>query len=135
MLTILQHFRKPEGSANFTVGQAEGSGTYVTGKDPATLSNGDYYWRIKAIDDELAESTWNTANSGNIAFTMDTVAPTGVGNRNTFSSTTDNTPEWNLNIGFITDDVSSSGSLTLEWSEDSELCIRGIQLCRCSMAN
>jgi len=64
-----------EGSASFTVGQAEGSGSYTTGSEGQTLSDGSYYWRVKTIDDDSAESSWTTANSGNIAFKADTTAP------------------------------------------------------------
>jgi len=64
-----------EGSASFTVGQAAGSGSYTTGSEGQTLSDGSYYWRVKAIDDDNAESTYTTANSGNIAFKVDTTGP------------------------------------------------------------
>ena len=64
-----------EGSASFTVGQAAGSGSYTTGSEGQTLSDGSYYWRVKTIDDDNAESAYTTANSGNIAFKVDTTTP------------------------------------------------------------
>ncbi|MFC1620995.1 DUF2341 domain-containing protein [Candidatus Omnitrophota bacterium] len=46
---------------------------------PSTLNDGSYYWRVKGIDDEPAEGNWATANSGAIAFKIDTVLPTVTG--------------------------------------------------------
>ncbi len=66
-----------QGGASFTVGQAAGSGSYATGSGGQTLSDSSsYYWRVKAIDNTAAESSYSTANSGAIAFRVDTVAPT-----------------------------------------------------------
>ncbi len=39
------------------------------------LSDGSYHWRVKAIDQNGAESTYTVANSGSIAFHVDTVPP------------------------------------------------------------
>ena len=64
-----------QGSTSFTVGQSAGSGTYTTGSSGQTLSDGSYYWRVKAIDDDSAESSYSTANPGSIAFKVDTTAP------------------------------------------------------------
>lgn len=36
----------------------------------------NYYWRVKAIDEHGAESSWEAANEGNIAFRLDTQPPT-----------------------------------------------------------
>ena len=69
-----------EGAANFTIGQAEGTGTYTVGSQGQTLSDGNYYWRVKTIDDEAAESGFATANSGSIAFKVDATPPTAPGN-------------------------------------------------------
>jgi hypothetical protein len=66
-----------EGATSFTVGQAAGTGTYTVGSQGQVLSNGSYYWRVKSIDDEAAESGWSTANSGSVAFTVDTTSATG----------------------------------------------------------
>lgn len=64
------------GAMSFTVGQAAGSGTYTAGGSGQTLSDGQYYWRVKVIDNNAAESSYTTANSGSIAFGVDTTAPT-----------------------------------------------------------
>lgn len=63
------------GSSSFRVGQAVGSGVYVVGSQGQTLSDGSYYWRVRA-GDGTATSTYATANSGAVAFIVDTVAPT-----------------------------------------------------------
>jgi len=83
-----------EGSASFTVGQAAGSGSYTTGSEGQTLSDGSYYWRVKTIDDDNAESAYTMANSGNIAFKVDTSAPSKPGTPSTISPTFDKTPSW-----------------------------------------
>ncbi len=66
-----------QGSYSFTVGQAAGSGSYLTGSVSQTLvDSSGYYWRISAIDNTNATSSYTTANSGAIAFKVDTVVPT-----------------------------------------------------------
>jgi hypothetical protein len=69
-----------EGATSFTVGQAAGTGTYTVGSQGQTLSDSSYYWRVKTIDDEAAESGFATANSGSIAFKVDATNPTAPGN-------------------------------------------------------
>ncbi len=64
-----------QGAKTFTVGQAAGSGTYATGSESQTLADGSYYWRVKAIDNSAAESSYATANSGSVAFIVDTDTP------------------------------------------------------------
>ncbi len=66
-----------QGIRTFTVGQTEGSGNYIMGSAGQSLvDSGDgYYWRVKSIDPSLEESAWVSANSGNIAFKLDTIAP------------------------------------------------------------
>lgn len=64
-------------AASFTVGQAAGSGSYTTGSLGQTLSDGSYYWQVKAIDNSAASSSYATANSGAIAFIVDTTVPSG----------------------------------------------------------
>ncbi len=63
-----------EGSRSFTVGQAAGSGSYTTGQLGQTLTDSSYYWRVLATDDSDASSSYTTANSGAVAFVIDTVA-------------------------------------------------------------
>lgn len=64
-----------QGSASFTVGQAAGSGTYTTGSEGQTLSDGSYYWRVLATDNGGLSSSYSTANSGAIAFKVDATPP------------------------------------------------------------
>jgi fibronectin-binding autotransporter adhesin len=61
-----------QGNFSFTVGQVAGTGSYTTGTSGQTLVNGNYYWRVKAIDFENHDSGYSTANSGNTAFVLDT---------------------------------------------------------------
>ncbi|MDQ5944574.1 MAG: hypothetical protein QG658_643 [Patescibacteria group bacterium] len=63
------------GAMSFTVGQATGSGTYTTGSSSQTLADRQYYWRVKAIDNNAAESSYVVANNGSVAFGVDTTAP------------------------------------------------------------
>ncbi len=60
-----------QGAASFQVGQAAGSGAYSTGAEGQTLSSTSYYWRVKTIDQNAAESSYSTANSGSVAFIVD----------------------------------------------------------------
>ncbi|UCG63506.1 MAG: hypothetical protein JSW12_12540, partial [Deltaproteobacteria bacterium] len=46
---------------------------------PSPLSTGQYYWRVRAIDDEPAEGVWATANSGSVAFLVDNDTPAAPG--------------------------------------------------------
>lgn len=64
-----------QGSASFTVGQAAGGGSYTVGNESQVLSSGSYYLRVATIDDSGDVSSYNTANSGGVAFIVDTVAP------------------------------------------------------------
>jgi len=65
-----------QGAQSFTVGQAAGSGTYTTGSSGQTLSTGSYYWRASATDASGGSGATTTANSGAVAFRIDTTAPT-----------------------------------------------------------
>ncbi len=55
---------------------------------PSALGEGRYYWRVKAIDDEAAESGWATANGGSAAFYVDAGDPTAPGSLSEASKTT-----------------------------------------------
>jgi len=68
-----------QGTVSFTVGQAAGSGTYATGSEAQTLTDNSYYWRVMSTDSNDLASSWTTANSGSIAFKVDTAAPTNIG--------------------------------------------------------
>ncbi len=67
-----------QGSRTFTVGQAAGSGTYYTGSSATILADTSvgYYWRVYNIDNSGSFSASTTANSGSVAFKVDTTAPT-----------------------------------------------------------
>ncbi len=65
-----------QGGFSFQVGQAVGSGSYTTGSSGQTLSSGSYYWRVKTIDANAAESAYTTANSGAVAFIVDSATRT-----------------------------------------------------------
>ncbi len=62
------------GTFSFTVGQEVGEGTYSCGSEGQSLENGNYYWRVKAIDQAGHTSEYSTANNGNIAFKKVNVA-------------------------------------------------------------
>jgi len=57
--------------------------TYTT----TALDDGQYYWRVKATDSETADSDWGTANSGAIAFGIDTSNPSAPGTPTSSSHT------------------------------------------------
>lgn len=75
-----------QGSTSFTVGQAAGLGTYTTGNEAQTLADGNYYWRVKTIDNGSASSAYTTANGGAIAHVVNTVPPAIVQFTNTTSN-------------------------------------------------
>ena len=53
--------------AGFTVGQAEGSGSYTTGSAGQQLIRSKYYWRVRS-NDGTVDGSWATANGGSVAF-------------------------------------------------------------------
>lgn len=91
-----------QGSKTFTVGQAAGSGTYNVGTVAQELANGNYYWRVKAIDNVGDSSGFATANSGEVAFIINNNVP-GIDNiqANSVSSSS-------VNITWDTDEATSS---------------------------
>lgn len=80
------------GATTFTIGQAAGTGVYTTGASGQTLANAQYYWRVKAIDNLAADSGYTAANSGSVAFGVDTTAPSTPGTPSGTSPTNDTTP-------------------------------------------
>jgi hypothetical protein len=68
---------QPQGGASFTVGQATSTGSYAAGFAGQTLSDNSsgFYWRVKAFDNNNAPSAYTAANSGSVAFKLDTVPP------------------------------------------------------------
>ncbi len=78
-----------QGIHTFTVGGAVGSGSYTLGSEGQTLDDGSYYWRVLAVDNSNATSSYATANSGSVAFIIDTsviASPTPSRSRAQFSS-------------------------------------------------
>ena len=59
-------------SRTYTVGQS--SGTYNIGSEGQVLDDGSYYYRVKAIDDSAAESSW-VEGADNPDFKIDTTNP------------------------------------------------------------
>ena len=64
-----------QGVQSFTVGQAVGNGGYANGSQGQQLYNGSYYWQVKAYDDFNLASSFVKANSGNVAFVVNTASP------------------------------------------------------------
>jgi hypothetical protein len=62
---------------SFLVGQAPGTGTYTNGAENQTLAEGEYYWKVQAVESHGLASSEATANSGLVAFGVDASDPTG----------------------------------------------------------
>lgn len=63
-----------KGARSFTVGQAPNGGAYAVSV-PA-LADGQYFWRVQAIDNDGVAGGVAVANGGMVAFTVDTIRPT-----------------------------------------------------------
>lgn len=106
------------GSETFTVGQPPGGGNYTSGASGQMLADGQYYWRVKAIDNIGYSSAFTTAASGGVAFGVDTTGPSVPSQPATSSPTTNTTPAWSWQA------VSDSGSglaatpYIVQWSQD-----------------
>ncbi len=68
-----------QGTQMFTVGQVAGDGNYAVGDEAMELTTGNYYWRVKAIDDKGGSSDWTLA-PGEPAFRIDLSLPTNASN-------------------------------------------------------
>ncbi|HVY67566.1 MAG TPA: discoidin domain-containing protein, partial [Patescibacteria group bacterium] len=96
-----------QGGYSFAVGQPAGSGSYAVGSAGQTLPDGSsYYWEVQAIDGSGATSSFVPANSGSIAFKVDTVPPVP----GTISYTTLSGTSMTVNIGGSTDSLSGVAS-------------------------
>jgi len=115
-----------QGASTFTFGQAAGSGTYTVGSASTTLSDGNYYWRVRTIDDATAVSGWS-APSG-IAFKLDTTAP-ALGTVTATNSGSTATFSWDT----ATDAGSglSATPYTLQYSKSSDFLRAGKSSRRC----
>ncbi len=96
-----------KGVRSFTVGQAEGLGIYNVGSAGQSLPIGNYYWKVKAIDNNAAESSYALANSGNIAFTISGAPynPTNLGPTNKVNGTVSAESQPTLNFSITDPDV------------------------------
>ncbi|MBI5127041.1 hypothetical protein HZA76_01130 [Candidatus Roizmanbacteria bacterium] len=109
-----------QGATSFTVGQAAGSGSYSVGNSGQSLSDENYYWQVKAIDNGLAQSSYSEANSGAIAFKVDTTAPTIPGTPTNSSPANDSTPTWSWNVSSDNGSGLASTPYMIEWSQTSD---------------
>jgi len=107
-----------QGSASFSVGQSAGSGSYTVGSTGQTLAEGNYYWRVKTIDNGELSSSFSTANSGNIAFKTDLTAPSTPATPVVVSSLNDRAPHWEWTAS--TDSLSGVNSYIASWCKNSE---------------
>lgn len=109
------------GAKTFTVGQAASIiilGLYNEGAQGQVLEDGQYYWRVKAVDEHGLESSFSAANSGAICFGVDTVAPTVPGVPATANPTTDVTPTWTWDASADTGSGQDDISYEVRWSQD-----------------
>jgi hypothetical protein len=88
------------GPASFSVGQAAGSGTYIYGSADTVLWVGDFYWRVRAIDSAGTESSFVSANSGNVAFRIvaDSTTAPGISNLKAEPGPTSVTVTWTTSL-------------------------------------
>ena len=108
-----------QGSRSFSVGQAAGSGSYAVGSSGQSLSDASYYWRVKAIDNNGGASSYSVANSGSVAFIVDTIAPTAPGVPSGASPTNDTTPTISWTASSDANANGSNPTYQLELSQDS----------------
>ncbi len=101
-----------QGSTSFTVGQASSSGTYTVGTSSQTLSDSQYYWRVMSTDNSGATSSYTTANSGAVAFGIDTISPTGTIASSTYGTITSSSIIINRPS---TSTITESGSGLYQW--------------------
>lgn len=106
------------GAKSFTVGQAAGTGTYTTGSSGQTLGSGNYYWRVRGIDSNNGYGGYTYANSGGIAFVVDSGPPTTPGTPSTITPTDGQTPTWTWTASTDTGGLGSP-PYTVEWSQDA----------------
>ncbi|OVE80611.1 hypothetical protein BVY03_05795, partial [bacterium K02(2017)] len=65
-----------QGAATFTVGQAEGSGSYTIGYQHLSLYYAGYYWRVRAIDEDGNKSDYKNALGASPALNIRTLTVT-----------------------------------------------------------
>lgn len=62
-----------QGARSFQIGQVVGSGSYAVGSSGQVLDDGSWYWRVQTIDQNSVASSYVTARSGSVAFSVDAV--------------------------------------------------------------
>ncbi|MEI6462307.1 MAG: hypothetical protein WCO33_01400 [bacterium] len=83
------------------------------------LADGSYYFRVKAIDTFNIESNWTIANSGGVAFKIDTTAPSTPGIPSTSTPTASSTPNWTWTVSTDTGGVGLDiAPYIVEWCND-----------------
>lgn len=82
-----------QGSKVYVLGVGTVDGSYTVGSDETTLADGNYYWRVLATDNHGASSSYTTANSGQVAFIVNTGTPT-ISNLDVDVSSTSATLTW-----------------------------------------
>lgn len=109
-----------QGTASFTVGQVAGTGSYAIGSSGQLLATDSYYWQVKAIDSQAAESSFVSANSGAVAFRVDATAPLTPTNLVVSTPATDATPTWSWSLSTDAHSgLSSAAPYTFIWSQDA----------------
>lgn len=111
-----------QGSFSFTVGQSTSGGSYTVGSSGQNLSDAvSYYWRVKTIDEHDADSSYTTANSGNVAFIVDSTAPTKPGSltMSPSSPTTDTTPTFDWSASSDSGSGLKDPAYEVEWCQNS----------------
>ncbi len=110
-----------QGSATFTVGQATGSGTYSAGSAGQTIGNASYYWRVKTVDAHGLESSYSTANSGNIAFEIGGLpnAPTNLGPSNLVDGSLSGGSQPTLTFSITDPDISDQVKYQIQIDDSS----------------
>lgn len=111
-----------QGSKTFSVGQAAGTGAYTVGAANQTLSDGSYYWRVRAYNNYDLISAWAN-DTATIDFKIDITIPTtdiyldpaSPNGTNSFYKTT--AP----NITFTSADGAGSGASTIYYKWESDL--------------
>src|SRR5207244_190102 len=75
--------------------------------------------RVLALDSAGASSSYSTANSGSVAFIVDTTGPSTPGTPSTSSPTTNTKPTWTWTASTDSSSGLATPPYTLQWSTDS----------------
>lgn len=110
-----------QGVTYFTVGQNPSTGSYATGSQNQNLVDNNYYWRVRAYDAGVTPSSYATANSGSIAFILDSTNPPGVSliSPENGQNLTSNRPAFQFNALSQSSDVAGISGYTLSVSNSN----------------